>query len=158
MGTSYYVHLGPYVRIDNVMVDETRKKRACINKDCTQYGKKMESGTYCSICGSPIGSMDYTAKVPQYNGMLLMDHEDSLWSPAFIGNKNKYHYLLPNQHGPRGSWSIDYHDDVELDLKALDSASEIQWMEDQYPEELKILREKLGDAVHICWGLITYAH
>lgn len=159
MSTSYYTYVGPYICVKRVKVKGTESIRSCSKPTCYTYSTKVwDSGTkFCVKCGSEIALRNIDVDEDKFDFYeLLADYEDNLASLHDGGVDKEDHILIPNQRGPR-EFDFGRDDWVQLDLPATARDEELAWMLDKYKEEIAIIKEKMGEDVQICWGVVSHA-
>jgi len=53
MSTSYSLYYGKFIKLNQEIINTTKKIKICPNKNCKSYNKEVE-GEFCSKCGSKL--------------------------------------------------------------------------------------------------------
>lgn len=154
MGSSKYVSLTPYLRVNGVK----KETRIEIKRYCPNHPNSNQSfNKFCSECGTEILTKDIP-KIDNLTAMqILHKHpeyvEDRLWYPEYLN------VILPN-HAPPNKIKVEDDDENEI-IDLLDKlpimVTQVAWFKEYYAKELQILTEEFGESnVIVCWGLIVY--
>jgi len=167
MSSSYYVYVGPYLRLKVKKVDDITKEYGCVkingpyllpSIECLAYKKPVSrSSKFCTVCGSALEEFDKTIqkKAVDIHDILGEEYEDSLFR-CDMDDIKEYEYWLPNHYyGVRPlSFSKDHG---EREVTNIDKQAEISWFYERYNEEI-ILIKNATDDYEILWGIISYYH
>lgn len=156
MGTSYTVHVGPYLECSFSLVTRTRTLHTCTNEECEKHGYTLVSTyKFCPICGSIVGYYDVKYEgEPERLDFIYQEIEERL-RQVLWGVEDR-HYWIDNliAVAPR-KMTFDPPYDVSNEVYPVgDREEEKEWFADQFSDEIAILSNAY-DSVSVEWGIIV---
>ena len=168
MSIDYTTYLGPLVACKFEMVDAEYTVTACLNPSCGQEFP-FTTPTFCDKCGSKIGQVSRTKKVPSVDQWsvkkpvawrLMMPGGECYcdWSRTTM----KHIWFASRTFASRTFGFVDFDPKQEDWLCETITSGQITKMLEEFNThcrvELNLLRDLYGAAnVEVLWGLVHYA-
>lgn len=153
MARDVYLYIGPYAevteRIVSREVDNCRKPDECPQDKVSQY---------CPRCGLSANVRFRTLEEREKNVDLAeLTQEVLTYGSPTRREGDLYRYtLIPNVRRPGSAERRIHpsHEDVVMDLAAVDAKAEVTWFRETFAEELEAVERAFGNLV-IHWGALT---
>lgn len=145
------MYIGPYIQIlKHKTIKILHSYRVCLNKSCEDFDKTL-GYKFCCKCGSEIGSIERldTQNIGVYSLLSeKFERYQDLYEPD-----NKNNILFPNLISPF-NLEIEYE---MINLSILDMVTPVEWMCNEFKEQIDFLRQELGDEnVIVQYGVLGY--
>ena len=144
------MYIGPYIKtLKHKTIDSVKSYRECVNDSCDYHGK-VRASKFCGFCGHAIGvvTKQESSDVSAYDLLVgKFDNFEGLYEPEYTNN-----ILLPNS---RTAFDLKHSNDL-IDIKNIDTVSHVNWMCEEYKDQITFLREELGNEnVIVGYGVIV---
>lgn len=144
------MYIGPYIKIlKHKTIEKLTYSRECVNDSCDYYGR-VKATKFCSNCGQVIVIVP-KQQIEEISAFDLMYQKfiffDGLYEPEDTNN-----ILLPNKKSP---FDLPISYDI-IELSTIDTVLQIDWMWEEYKDQIAYLRQELGDEnVIVGYGVIS---
>lgn len=167
MGAYQSIYVGPYLSVNNKMLDSTVTTMVCGNSECNKHNKKVDS-KFCPQCGQPPVKKVEPVKVAFDAQDALNefdeDYHNDLYFPHNGGSdmfKNKKLVLPNDSEGRPNRIRIDGDSSGEYPLFPEEGLSkipaDIAWFEAKFKRYIDHLRSEFGpENCNLKWGIIIH--
>lgn len=150
MGVYQSIYIGPYLTVNNKIIDTTKNEVMCPN--C----QKKVSHKFCQDCGTETDLLSVPIKTTLFPFYFLIENkmDNQLWAPN-IDIKGKS-ILVPNDEKGR-----PYKVNIETDrgcsdvksLSKFDQKADMDWFISKNKEIISLLENEFGK-VEFDWGIV----
>jgi hypothetical protein len=155
MSSQLHSYLGPYIKVTERPQTVTRYVFGCPNSTCERFVKSTtgvsRSDDFCAKCGTKHENVPRTIEVATDLAEVVDEELTTMGDTQSNGDI----FLIPNVTRPGDPDRTLDEDTLHLDLHAVSTSDEIDWLRKAFAPELEKLKLAY-DNVEVSWGFHQY--